>query len=749
MSGHISLEQHRRWVAELTLPTPTVTVDMVPRMAEALKVSETELVRGVITDLKYSILEHARVIGWAREALTLAFLEADRIGRLGGYYTDGVFFHVVARRFSPTYIAALERGLRGPREMKRLTIIEARQELMALGLRLQKIRDAAKGAAARWYHVISTKKGRILKPRRGVHLDIARAQIGLPPVVRNPSWVYLGDAVPPQAYLRIETEDEVVRSVMDGQAKMGIRIPPIGLENYTLVNDATILGEQEYEPVRSGPRSRRVMQILSDTILLLDVDAVRAERARLQAALEVARQRIAAEIVDHGRVVHIVRKTTFWKKGESTKLIRTTERRNGVLFSVTKAVIPLKHPAKLTDRKPGKKQRWKSWKVKWTAEEHKLIHDKRALEQKIHALDVIAERLEGRHEVAIRTRMHQAINRRWHASSFWPEHVEGDRDQSSVLREYVPESIDHEGEVTEGAGTRITQVRGRLFSVYRQGERNVFPRERLCGVDVSSSQWQILSVFLHDSKLEEALQKHSMAEIVGPRVWPELPPETAAKKAKDPLMQLGYGAREGRVEYRNAMKPGDMQKFLNAISPQVLRLHRYAKQIARGVEETTGFRFTDPYDLSEVIWQPMRTRQESVDSDSLQILTDVPTRLDRQRLARQIPPMLTHTMDSMFSGMVIERLHARGVVDIVALFDSWLIPERYLQRNENLFDEVLGEAAIEWMQSLGLVYDALLQHDVPDRAWMLEQKVAWERRAWRAENAPTFRTKLVTLDTWE
>jgi hypothetical protein len=790
-SGRISIEDHRAWTARWT-PQPAMRADaIIQTIAEAVKLTEKELVRGVIADLKYDVLEHARVIGWAREALTLAFLEADRVGRLGLYYTDGIFFGAVARHFSPTYIAALGRGLRGPREMKYSTIVVARQEMKALGLRLQAIRDVVLLATKRWYRIISTKNGRIVKPRKGVALDIAREEVGLPPLVRNPSWIYRADQEPPQAYLRIETEDEAVRSAIAGYEKMGVRIPPVGMDNYTLVNDATILGEQEYEPVRSGPRSRRIMQILSDTRLLLDVDAVRAERDRLAAALEVARQRIAKEIKDHGLITRVTFKTRSQKAGSCVKQIRVTVRdypgggrlkgKVGVLVPELGSLktIELKQPAKESKRKTTRRPK-KRWTVKWTPEEYKLVKDRRALEQKLHAMEVIADSLEGRSEVEIRTRMHQAINRRWHASSFWPEHVSGDHDPRDRVSEDVPEEVTHDGEVMVSAYTRVTQARGRLFSAYRDGEKNLYPREPLVGVDVSSSQWRILSVFLHDVELEKALKTQSMAEYVGPRVWPELDPKVAAARAKASIMQLGYAAKPGRVEYRNDLKPGEIQKFLGAISPQVLRLHEYARAVAYTVDKELGFRFIDPYDLSEVIWQPMRTRPESVDSDSLQIITDVPGKLDRVRLARQIPPMITHAMDSMFSGMAIERLHARGVVDIVALFDSWVVPERFLQQNKNLFEEVLAEAAIEWMQSLGLVYDALLQHDVTAahdawlvrraqqsqmrqtplpppqfesgrelRDWMQQMKRAWAERAWKPESAPKFRVKPVLLDTWE
>ena len=169
-----------------------------------------------------------------------------------------------------------------------------------------------------------------------------------------------------------------------------------------------------------------------------------------------------------------------------------------------------------------------------------------------------------------------------------------------------------------------------------------------------------------------------------------------------------------------------------------------------------GFIFTDPFDGSEVAWHPIVAEEKYIKSDQVQIVTYVPAdggRVNRKKLSQQIAPMLIHTLDSAFSGLVVEGLYRRGVKNIVAMFDCWLIPAHYLfehEGNPRLFDEVIEEASAAWLPMLGSVYDALLQYkaSVSEPEWMESLKKTWEQRV-AGGRWPRFRTKRVTTHDYE
>jgi hypothetical protein len=255
-----------------------------------------------------------------------------------------------------------------------------------------------------------------------------------------------------------------------------------------------------------------------------------------------------------------------------------------------------------------------------------------------------------------------------------------------------------------------------------------------------------------------------MAERVGPRVWPDDP--EAKYRAKAPMLELGYASPRGEVTRRNALSPHEVREILNAMGEQIGRFHKYAAGIAHTVPNEEGFQITDSFDGSLVVWRPIVTVEEPVKSDRFKVTTYATDgRLDRQRLGRQIPPMLTHMMDSAFSGIVVERLHALGIKDLVALFDCWMLPDRYLRDDPRLLERVVKEAGEDWMLLLGGVYDRLIAYGeqfhqvlaatrhrtlrkwVPhvNVDWMRGLKASWEQRG-ENKDWPIFRVRPVA--TW-
>ncbi len=730
--GPMSIEQHRDWVAmhgdwELAEPRPgkEIVDQTMQRLADALGETEAKLVNAAIARADYTLPEITRVEEWARQALTIVTRAAERAAWNGTPLSDNVLFHELATRFSPAYGKALgTTPARIPSEMKVSTLEAARDDIKAAGLRLQQLYEFARREVKGWYKPVLTADGWRVRPLKGPALDKKRAERGMAPFERVQGRLLRADDPPRQIFRRVDTFDPFVA-----------------------VTDAHVTAEVEYEPVRAGLRSLGVSCILDSTRLILNIPAARAEFERLEAKLEKAKAVVAAVVRPHRKAEQVTTTMTRQTAGAASKLVITTVTVDGEVVShkqeyretkrrVTKDTEHLLKPKKKMVSVPP-----------WTSAEIAALAHKASAEQQYYALRPVVESLEDElgHEVLIRTQMRQAINRRWNATSFWPENVAGD--SSKELEPEVPATYDAEtGEEEEGPTQRVTTTRGRLFSVYRRGRATIYPREPLAGVDVSSSQWQILAVLLNDTILEAKLADKSAHEIAGPQVWPDDP--GAPARAKQVLVAGGYGSSPDRINWKTGIPLEEVQLVLNALGEPVQKFIEYAREVAHAVDPMKGFTFTDPFDGVEVVWRPISATQVYVASDKVQISTYVPGNngaVDRPRLARQIPPMLIHTLDSAFSGLVIEGLHAREVKNIVALFDCWLVPESQV----HLINEVVLKAGEPWLKMLGAVYDALLNYkdSVSEPEWMVGLKERWKARL-EAKQWPRFRTKPVTPVSW-
>lgn len=135
--GPMSIKDHRAWVAlhgEWTPPKPRPGDQRVEhvmgQLATALARSEAELVNDVIARVGFNEPERARVEKWARQALTIVVLTAERAASSGTTFSNNILFHELAKAFSPTYNAALERGpARIPDEMLPGTLVATRDDV--------------------------------------------------------------------------------------------------------------------------------------------------------------------------------------------------------------------------------------------------------------------------------------------------------------------------------------------------------------------------------------------------------------------------------------------------------------------------------------------------------------------------------------------------------------------------------------------------------------------------------------------
>jgi hypothetical protein len=203
--GPMSIKDHRAWVERNVdlLPSAPVKKETVARgvmrIAAALARSEQQLIDAIVSDCAYTAIERERVEEWAREAITLAASAVDGAAWNGTILSDNALFHPLAAYFSPMYAQTLESTYaRIPSEMKPTTLMRAREDIKAAGLRLQQIHDLAlRGAMATcWYEAKNTMRGRRARPLEGAALDEKRAELRLPPLDRHHSVLLRADDPP-------------------------------------------------------------------------------------------------------------------------------------------------------------------------------------------------------------------------------------------------------------------------------------------------------------------------------------------------------------------------------------------------------------------------------------------------------------------------------------------------------------------------------------------------------------------------
>jgi hypothetical protein len=663
-------------------PDRDTTDRIMARLSLAFGEPETDIVRPIVANIRYTPAERAAVEQTVKQAIVVVVKAAWRAARNGTMLTDNVLFDAVAERWSPAYGRALETTpATSADEMAPATVEAARRDLICCGIRLAPLFALARRDVRDWYKPVRAADGWRVRP------------IEKP---RSTSRLLLADDPPRKTLTRIHEYNR-----------------------FAVVASEDVTAEIGYSPVVSGLRSLGVAYTLEQTRLQLHVGAAREELERLEA--EEAKARAAFDAVRQPN------RRVPWAVRVETKDHKTTVR-------ITK----------------------NGWESAWTAEEIRALKALREAQGPVEALQPVVAALPASGMVTIKTQMRQSINRRWNATSFWPEHAAGSDSEQSV--EYPETRYGDDPDDVDGPLTVKTLARGRLFSVAtRNGRWEKI--EKLAGVDVASSQWQILAILLGDSKLESKLQTRSAHEIAAAEVWPNDP--DGAARAKPILVPGGYGSVPPEIAKNTGEGVEDVRAVLDTMGAHAERFRRYCRKLAWAVDEYRGFEFTDPFDGSPVVWHPIRRKQDSVDSDKVQLRTYVPigklnadgqAPVNRHKLQQQIAPMLVHALDSAFSGHVVEALHKVGVQNIVALFDCWLVAESDLGK----LTQAVKDAGKPWLESLGSIYDALLSYTVKpkkDMQWMEGLALNWLKRVRASERGeipwPTFPTKPVVLHTYE
>jgi hypothetical protein len=95
-------------------------------------------------------------------------------------------------------------------------------------------------------------------------------------------------------------------------------------------------------------------------------------------------------------------------------------------------------------------------------------------------------------------------------------------------------------------------------------------------------------------------------------------------------------------------------------------------------------------------------------------------------------------LDATFSAMVIDDLWASGVPDLVAIHDSWLVPD-HPQALDKL-SAAIRDAGRPWLESLGPVYDDILGYlrGTTYEGWFHDIRAKRHRRVSAGNNWPMF-----------
>jgi len=437
--------------------------------------------------------------------------------------------------------------------------------------------------------------------------------------------------------------------------------------------------------------------------------------------------------------------------------------------------------------------------VKALKEEYK--RHTRAVGQ-IRQLEAISKRLddletEGRETdglVKIRSGFKQIITKRYHSTNFWPLEVTGKDEQSETVESY---DYDETGpfEVLENASRR-----GRWFLAdaisspnerARRAER-AFPdpipdeeqlrdRQPLVGFDVSSSQVQILSIFLGLTDIEAKVTKTPFKEILAAQAWKKADDpsddfkapgfdgaedERLQESVKTAAMTFLYGSAPQEIVYKLRGDPkrfgpglGDSANLEQLISDSILRTLagkfrgacQAVAEVAYQRDPYAGVVLIDPFDRTTVRWHHLKRKSYPVHRDGTAVYLSLPEgkpnkdgdyKVDLPKLKRAVLPCLVQLLDAAFAGFVVEELHQRGVTNVVSVHDAWLVP---VEAESKLLKAI--EAAGEpWQRSLGPMYDGLIGYlkDTDFAEQSREWKAAWKRRV-AARNWPRFLTKPMKL----
>jgi hypothetical protein len=669
---------------DLLLPTHGVPIDaLLPSVPSAhdLPPHEREELETTVKQAFYLLLD--------------GIVSAGRGGPAGGTFRFTQAFDLLGARWSDHYRLAREQG-RAFRvlDMTRATATAVRRDLLRNGLRLEAlwrlaIRDDWSGRGGRnplfWLRRIPNAEYQVTLKHGTPELAQFEELVGPTPPAHG--W-----------HLRL-TGDPLLHE--------SPRLPEI-------------CEERPYNEILLGPRSTGLLEALGRGQLLFNVDAFDRDYQRANRKTE----RIGAWLERRFQLDATLSDTRSQSSGAydprdfaSDSAAARAAAGRGWWRALSERERAMWNAAWRTWGKPAPKAGLDRLKRLLTAYDHarEFTRSFGAVEERLRALrsDRPAHEAHAPH-LPIRTTYFRDINRRWHAADFWPLHVSGNLDARRPAAGPLVSAV-------------RTSQRERWFSCHPgPGDIGGMQSKRpLGGLDVSSSQAQIVAVFLgledleRDAGSEAKPFKRLLAEIAWEehcrdRERPLLhgydspEDEDLVALVKELWMTGLYGADvkrrgfEQNAERRNRGWYGEIAR--NEPQDNALRffttvLNRYpgvkdfldaSREIAKrayAVDSYMGVLFTDPFDEAPVRWNPARRKKASLAIGHYRVALSLSTKapkysgpyagdhlVDAGELGRKVAPSLIHMLDAFFNGLVMERLIALGVRDFVALHDCWLVP---------------------------------------------------------------------------
>jgi hypothetical protein len=645
----------------------------------------------------------------AMQALTVALDACICVGRDRQLLYINTVFNALAERWSPTFRAANATTMW---DMKEATVKTARHEMLEAGVDLDRIWPAVCGGVAGLYETeLVGGPGHALGRRVTL---LPRAEMS-----RKYEQIIQRD----RGYHR---RPEAVRLLLAHEDT-----PPLKIAKETVA-------EQDYDVVHVGEPTKRVIKILEDTRLFLDVRQVRRDGAALERAVRAHPWR---------------RMYDAWVKRAKRNL------RDPAKFRIACKAFLATHQ--------GLKNEYHSLlgrRDKAVAMRRQIRHARKHVDARGH--------------LEIKTAYMKTRNRRFQPRMFWPTEVSSKEDTKRTLAIPAQEggevTVDEDGRRWVATGSPAMYAkhsqRGRWFRTHASGldiEHDDWEgwtddwagdRRPLVGVDASSSMYQIVAValgwheierMLRDTNLKDAIVK-AMGTLAahGKYTLPVATKEQLRAGAGE-ITNVSYGAALGSIVRTLRSDPTEygtdwgtqksLEKLLNdgakldesiavvqKMSDEYVTVARALAEAAHARDPVGGVTFRDPFDGEQARWHAPLWGTKVLPHGAVPLLIKTPilnakgvceanydgtapapagVRLTRPwegSIRNLIAPALIHALDAAFASHVVLKLHdIERVKDIVIVHDCFLVPSDA----EMALHAALKAAAEPWFRGLGPFYE--------------------------------------------
>jgi hypothetical protein len=668
----------------------------------------------------------------AKRALVVILDTFVRAGRQHTRVSRAQALDALAQRWSRTFWAARNRsGARGVRFMRRETPGLVNRDLLHAGIQFEKLWTFATGCRV----LYGATKVAFSSYQPAIQVDDACAL----------------------AFERLVLADTSYRGY-EGAA----RVLLAGDADPAPTVRQKVVAEVPYNVAETGHGSARVFALMNAVRLQIDVDEVRRDYEAAKRERQAIRRRLRERRVDPAQKHRI----TKWVEGRGLR--RWTSGR---------------------DRQIGMKPVGEQEAIRADVQDYDRAS---ALEALLHP--VLLQLESQKAPVLIKTGTQRAVNRRWHPTTFWPVGVSG---KPSIWDEPGAPSMrgrwfrDRYGVEFVGMdiSSSVTQIVAILTGARRLERRTSRPgfNRRL------AKRAQLL----HDRTLGPAgIFRNGYTESDDDRL-------RLRESVKNLWMTAHYGSTSWAVVHAQResprtygpgyVGPTSAARLLECLpgSRDMTMFKRMCRAVAKAAfdrDPSGGALFIDPLDAILFRWNTAAYKIEAIACAGGRIEIQMPGqwvkrvqatpaeyaakkkklpawllrrfpraikvwvnasapddagryRVDARKLRKQIAPMLIHSLDALFSGLVIEQLAQRGVQDFFAAHDAWYVPRTVGGRpGLDLLRESIGAASVIWYQGLWSVYDRLdyyLAGHATFGPYVQQMRAAWEARK-EAKDWPSF-----------